>query len=189
MRVRGEAGIFFRGMFFFVVTFIIIACTIGCISPSVRYARPELQKGGEDRKNLTSASKERETQKKSGVDADKLERIIRSYMGTPYRYGGVNRKGIDCSGLVCAVFREYDNIKLPHSSRAQYRMGKPVLRHRIQMGDLVFFRGGIFNRINHVGIYSGQNRFIHASSTGGVIFSSFDDKYYRKNLVGIRRIL
>ncbi len=68
-------------------------------------------------------------------------------------------------------------------------MGKGVASDEARAGDLVFFRGGIFNGINHVGIYMGNKTFIHASNKNGVMYDTLDEAYYKKRFAGIRRIL
>jgi cell wall-associated NlpC family hydrolase len=122
------------------------------------------------------------------VPADRLESIIKRHIGTPYRYGGMSRRGMDCSGFVNVVFSELNHARLPRTSRAMSRLGKPVASTDARAGDLVFFRGGIFKRINHVGIYIGDGRFAHASRKKGVICSELDSEYYRKHFAGIRRL-
>jgi probable lipoprotein NlpC len=119
---------------------------------------------------------------------DRVAKVAASYLGTRYRYGGMKRSGTDCSGFVCMVYRDVCHAKLPHSSAKQHALGRKVALHEAQCGDLVFFRGGIFNRINHVGIVISGKKFIHASSRNGVIYSSLDDAYYRQHFVEARRI-
>ncbi|MFN3544991.1 MAG: C40 family peptidase [Thiobacillus sp.] len=114
-----------------------------------------------------------------------------SLVGTPYRLGGASpQQGLDCSGLVNHVFREVAGIQLPRDSRAISDALQPVEPHELQPGDLVFFN--TLNRaFSHVGIYLGDNRFVHASSsrTGGVMVSSLNDRYWRARFDGARRAL
>lgn len=109
------------------------------------------------------------------------------YQGVRYRYGGLTTRGIDCSGLVVRVLRAH-GIDAPHNSKALYRLGTPVSRDKLVPGDLVFFhttRPGI----SHVGICIGGGKFIHASSgKGRVAVSRLDEGYYRRRLVGARRV-
>jgi LysM repeat protein len=111
------------------------------------------------------------------------------FLGTPYLYGGQSRRGFDCSGLVKHVF-SYFGQELPRTASDQYRVGISVERNNLMPGDLVFFCCG-GNSVNHVGIYVGDNKFIHSSSpeSGGVIYTSLDDSYYFKRYVGARRIM
>jgi cell wall-associated NlpC family hydrolase len=122
------------------------------------------------------------------VPPARLNAVIASYIGTRYRIGGMSRKGVDCSGFVCLVFREVNHTKLGRSTAKLHRYGYSVSRERARVGDLVFFRGGIWNTVNHVGIYLGKGKFAHASSSRGVMYSSLDEKYFRDHFVDIRRI-
>ena len=117
-----------------------------------------------------------------------LRKSALSWLNTPYRWGGMSEKGIDCSGLVCAIYRDVYGLKLPHQSAQLYRLGKPVTLRNIQPGDLVFFRTDKRRTVSHVGIYLGKEEFIHASSSRGVILSRLARSYYRKRLMGIRRL-
>lgn len=111
--------------------------------------------------------------------AGSLVSCAREWLGTPYRYGGNDRKGVDCSGLTCNVFERVAGIKLPRDSRSQSEYCLSVRRSDMQPGDLVFFvnkSGG--SRINHVGLYVGDGRMIHASSSRGVMESSITDGYW-----------
>ncbi|MGM0461057.1 MAG: C40 family peptidase [Fibrobacterota bacterium] len=121
------------------------------------------------------------------VETRKLTSTARSYLGVPYRYGGTTRRGMDCSGLVYRVYRDlgYDSFQRV-SSQSLYRMGRRTQRHRLQPGDLCFFSSS--GRINHVGFYMGNNTFIHASSSRGVIITSLDDPYWSKKSAGFRTL-
>lgn len=123
------------------------------------------------------------------VPHTRLKKIADSYLGTRYKNGGTSRKGVDCSGFVFLVFQELASATLPRSSGKQWKMGKGVALGEARAGDLVFFRGGIFNGVNHVGIYMGNNTFIHASNKNGVMYDTLDEAYYKKHFAGIRRIL
>ena len=110
-----------------------------------------------------------------------------SYQGVPYRWAGMSSRGMDCSGLVSRVLQE-TGVKAPHNAAALSKLGRPVRYNDLQRGDLVFFktRG---HRIGHVGVYLGNNRFVHASSgTGRVVVTSFSDPYYSRRLVCARRV-
>ena len=110
------------------------------------------------------------------------------FLGVPYRWRGMSeRRGVDCSGLVKTLFDRFQ-IELPHSAREQYKLGEKVARAELAVGDLVFFstRGRI---PTHVGIYIGDNRFIHAARKAGqVIISNLSQSWYQRNFVGARRI-
>lgn len=127
------------------------------------------------------------------TSAYNTEQIIawsKTYLGTPHRMRGTTKKGIDCSGLMMVVHAKY-GIKLPHSSHEQARFGKVIpTRDELKEGDLVFFYNSYnsANFITHAGMYIGNNRFIHASASSGVIISSMDDKYWSKRYLFATRL-
>lgn len=114
-----------------------------------------------------------------------------SLVGIPYRLGGNSpQTGLDCSGFVGHVFRQTAGMQLPRDSRAISDAAQPLARDELQPGDLVFFN--TLNRAySHVGIYLGDNRFVHAASsrTGGVMVSNLNDTYWRTRFDGARRVL
>lgn len=107
--------------------------------------------------------------------------------GTRYVYGGTSRGGFDCSGFVGYVFAK-NGVKLPRTSLEQSSRGTPVSRGNLQSGDLVFFRTR-GSRVSHVGIYIGNNKFIHASSGGGRVRTDSLTGYYAQRYAGARRVL
>ncbi len=126
--------------------------------------------------------------KAASVQAKEIIKVARSYIGTPYRYGGSTRRGMDCSGLLYISF-EVANIKLPRTSNEQANYGQEVRLANLSPGDLVFFaeRKGS-NQISHVGMVTevgGRNevKFIHASTSRGVIEDNFYSEYYQKIFV------
>lgn len=110
-----------------------------------------------------------------------------SWKGVRYRLGGSTRSGIDCSGFVQRTFREQFGLELPRSTYEQQEMGKSVDRTKLRTGDLVLFRAGSTGR--HVGIYIGNNQFVHASTSSGVMISSMDEPYWKKRYNEARRVL
>ena len=119
--------------------------------------------------------------------ATQLIQTALSCRGLRYRYGGTSRGGFDCSGFTRYVFAKY-GISLPHSSKAQARMGTHVSRKDLQPGDLVFFH--TFRRgISHVGIYVGDGKFVHAARRGrGVRTDWLNSGYYSHRYRGARRV-
>ncbi len=117
----------------------------------------------------------------------------KEYIGTPYHYGGMSKRGIDCSALTLFAFTKND-LSLPRTSRAQSKIGRKVQKSNAEPGDLIFFKT---NRrrsiITHVGLvtenHDGEIKFIHASSSRGVIESSLEESYYQRTFAKIKRII
>lgn len=101
----------------------------------------------------------------------------REWRGTPYRMGGLSKKGIDCSGFVYLTYRSLADIKLPRTTRQQVNLGQAVALQNLRAGDLLFFKTGWATR--HVGIYIQDGKFLHASTNRGVIISRLSEKYWR----------
>lgn len=108
-----------------------------------------------------------------------------TWLGVPYRYGGNDRKGIDCSGLVLQVYKDALGIPLPRTSREQSDYCTSIAKGSLIPGDLIFFAtGNDKKRVSHVGIFIGDNLMIHASSSKGVILSDINSQYYTRTYVG-----
>ena len=121
----------------------------------------------------------------SSASRDATE-VAASMVGKPYRYGGSTPQGFDCSGLVYFSFQRA-GIQVPRSTERLRKQGQPVATAHATRGDLLFFnQEGRYS--SHVGIYLGNNRFVHAPSSGKrVRVDSLTDPYWRKNWVGVRR--
>ncbi|NDU86387.1 MAG: C40 family peptidase [Ferrovum sp.] len=112
-----------------------------------------------------------------------------SQVGASYRYGGNNTQGFDCSGFVRYVFSKAADLTLPHSSRDMSHVGQEVTQSQLQPGDLVFFRTQ-HQKISHVGIYLGNQQFVHASSTktGSVMVSNLTERYWARRFATGKRL-
>ena len=110
-----------------------------------------------------------------------------SRIGAPYRYGGSGPDAFDCSGLVAYAHHQV-GIDVPRTAAQQYAAALPVARRELRPGDLVFFRlNG--RSVGHVGIYAGDDRFVHAPQSGGhVRIGSLADEWYRERFVGAGRL-
>jgi len=116
-----------------------------------------------------------------------------SYLGTPYRYGGTTRSGIDCSAFVLSVFGASAGLNLPRVAASQAQEGQKVDKSELQKGDLVFFSHGR-GRISHVGIVEsiseeGTVKFIHAATSRGVMISSLNDSYWGPRYRFAKRVI
>lgn len=130
----------------------------------------------------TSKSDEKTTSSNSSENKGiQVVSYAKKYLGASYVYGGDGPNSFDCSGFTQYVFKKF-GVSLPHSASAQQSYGKSVSKSNLKQGDLVFFTG-------HVGIYIGNNKFIHAANPSkGVVITSLSDSYYKKNYITARRI-
>ena len=121
---------------------------------------------------------------------ESIEAYGEEWLGTPHRLGGSSKSGIDCSGLVQKVYQEVFEIKLPRSSQAMRDEGYKVERGALQAGDLLIFTAeGSKSRINHSGIYLTEGKFLHTSTSQGVIYSKLSEPYWDRNYLEARRVL
>ncbi len=116
-----------------------------------------------------------------------LYHLIEDWWGAPYRMGGMSKRGVDCSAFVQTLMLGAFAVQLPRTAREQYRASSWVAANHLQEGDLVFFntRGGV----SHVGVYLHNNRFVHASTSSGVMISSLNDSYWSRKFIGGGRVL
>lgn len=120
--------------------------------------------------------------------ADAILRRGAGVLGTPYSYGSTGNGSFDCSGFTSYAYKAA-GIDLPHSSAGQASLGSLISQDSLQKGDLVIFNNSGNTRIGHVGIYIGDNSFIHASTNKGITVTSLDDSYYKERYVCARRLL
>lgn len=126
---------------------------------------------------------------KNNNDADELLSSAMGFLGVAYRFGGTSPTGFDCSGFMQYIFRKAYAVNLPRTSAQQATVGTAVSRENLQAGDMVFFRTAGGGRISHVGMYVGNNRFIHAPRTGKRIeITSLSNQYWHSKYAFARRV-
>ncbi|WP_054179228.1 bifunctional murein DD-endopeptidase/murein LD-carboxypeptidase [Trabulsiella odontotermitis] len=143
--------------------------------------------GMEDPSSLQASQDEFESMVRNLDVKSRLMDQYASWKGVRYRLGGDTKRGIDCSAFVQRTFREQFGLELPRSTWEQQETGKSIKRGQLRTGDLVLFRAGSTGR--HVGIYIGNDQFVHASTSSGVTISSMNEPYWNKRYNEARRIL
>jgi lipoprotein Spr len=112
--------------------------------------------------------------------------FISDWWRNPYRYGGVSKKGIDCSAFMRELYKNVYNVKLPRTSREQFSVAKPIKRTDLKAGDLVFFKNSRGKW--HVGAYIIDGFFVHSSVGKGVVVSNLKEKYYATHWFSQKRL-
>lgn len=189
-----------------IITFALVFLAMAC-SPQIRFATKSKVITYSSKSSDKSNNKDKEliekalkgiSEKSSNLRTElalegnlsqkRLELIsfAESYLGTPYCYGGQDKECTDCSGFVVQVFG-MAGIKLPRTAALQYEFGIQIGDYDMLPGDLVFFIRE--SKIGHVGIYVGNNLFIHASSNKGVVITNLEDDFYRTTFAGFKRII
>ncbi|MDR1022602.1 MAG: C40 family peptidase [Prevotellaceae bacterium] len=123
----------------------------------------------------------------NGTEEKELIRAAAGWLGVPYRYGGQNRKGVDCSALVGNLYREAYGVTLPRTSSMIAKQAKRVKKRNLACGDLLFFTIAD-KKVSHMGMYLANDKFLHASTSKGVSVASLSDKYWSKYFSGAGRI-
>ena len=143
----------------------------------------------EEKKSSTKSTKE--SVATSSINQKIIDDAL-EFLGVRYRTGGTNKKGVDCSGLVFTAYGNND-VKLPRTSIDMSRHGKKISKRNAEPGDLIFFKTNGRSKINHVGIITEINsdeiKFVHASTSRGVIVSSTSENYYNKAFAQINRVI
>ena len=122
------------------------------------------------------------------LNNDKLIGFIDEWYGTRYRFGGEDKKGVDCSAFVQSFMLSLYGLTVPRTSKEQYGESHRIKKSQLSEGDLVFFHTrGKSKSVSHVGVYLRNNKFIHASSSGGVMISDLDDEYFRQRYIASGR--
>lgn len=143
-------------------------------------------------KSTSSAVNKTESKRENKYVVSNLIETATDNIGVRYKAGGTTKNGFDCSGLVFTTF-DSQNIKLPRSSYEQSKIGKIIRLDDAKKGDLIFFKTNKSSQINHVGliteVHSDEIKFVHSSTSKGVIISSTKEAYYQKSFTQINRII
>ena len=167
---------------------LVVAVCLGLVFPVT--AAPKQQDASDSTPLLRAEKSLRDFGGKAKDTASEITSYALSLIGVDYRFGGnTPDQGLDCSGLIRYVFQQATGLSLPRSAREQARVGESVSKDKLQPGDLVFFNTRRF-QFSHVGLYIGDNRFIHAPSSGGAVqVVNLDTAYWQKAFNGARRIV
>ncbi|TNE70140.1 hypothetical protein EP331_13275 [bacterium] len=118
---------------------------------------------------------------------NKLDQAYDFWQGTPYILGGDNKRGIDCSALMMLIMKDQFGVNVPRTTREQLKKGKRITAKSLLPGDFVFFKTGADTY--HVGVIIRPGKFMHASTSKGVIISELNNPYWRERIIGFRRFL
>jgi cell wall-associated NlpC family hydrolase len=162
---------------------------LGGANNALAFDLPFLSQTSDEASTTPKTAPENESSSSWASTAQEIILRALSQTGVKYKYGGINPdSGFDCSGFVRYVFQEAANLTLPHGASAMSQVGKKVSETELQPGDLVFFNT-MKSVYSHVGIYVGNNRFIHAPSAGSSIsVADMNDSYWSKRFTGARRV-
>ncbi len=187
LRVRRGPGSYFT-------TLALVAPQTQLLVTAISEGWYEVQLPGGDsgwvrQEDLREAPVSRPRDKSNPATGDMVVREAMQYVGVRYVWGGVSNQGLDCSGFIYVVFSAFAPDLLRMASYDYFRMGIPVTQSELQPGDLVFFTT-YAPGASHVGIYVGDRRFLHASSSASAVaISSLDEGYYTARYVGARRLV
>ena len=118
-----------------------------------------------------------------------LNSFLDYWIGTPYKYGGTDKSGIDCSAFSSRFYKDVLSLNILRTTELQFDQGQPVKEAFLQLGDLVFFRiNGSRSEVDHVGVYLSNGNFVHASTSSGVTISNLNEHYFKERYAGSRRI-
>ena len=150
-------------------------------------AGPEPKPDARSHEARTKAATQKESTRSTNSTGNKVAHLAQGVLGSPYKYGGSSPNGFDCSGLVYYTHSKL-GISVPRTTTQQAQHADTLSLRDVEPGDILFFK--IYgNRISHVGIYTGNNQFIHAPKSGKFVsYASIDDPFWRQRLVKAGRL-
>lgn len=170
----------------YILSFFLI---LSACSNSVRFSSDNNNNKKKTKTKYSPDSPKKQISFNNNIENESLSEQLVSYsknwLGVPYRYGGNTTDGIDCSGFIKNIFH-YIGYNLPRTAQQQYDFTRKIPEKNVKQGDLAFFRrrGKIF----HVGLYIGDNKIIHSSSSKGVIIQDLSDSWLKSNFYSFGRI-
>ncbi len=178
---------FFRSVLLLVITILLASCG----SSRSRVVTTKKRPYNSEEKAI--AYEHTPETKSSSSLAEKIVKAAKKFEGTRYKYGGTNKRGMDCSGLIFTSFLE-EGVALPRTSRAMSLQGERLYLKEVAIGDLLFFETNKNKKvINHVGLVVEVTEdgiyFIHSSTSSGVIISSLSERYWYNNFIMARRVM
>ncbi|MCW3072098.1 MAG: glycoside hydrolase [Bacteroidetes bacterium] len=176
-------SIFKNKIFFFYFTLILSSCLL---TSSCRFNKEIAKAENKPGKEKPVASKKIEKKyaellnvPESDISNARLYSFIDDWYGVPYKYGGKNKNGIDCSNFTSTLYKDIYNKTLTGSSSSIFNQCKIVSRKELREGDLVFFKIEK-DEVSHIGVYLQNNKFVHATTKKGVMIDDLDEAYYKK---------
>jgi murein DD-endopeptidase / murein LD-carboxypeptidase len=121
------------------------------------------------------------------ITCNNIISVSKPWLGVPYKYGGTDYAGVDCSGFVQQIYQQVFGIDLPRTTQEMFAEGAFVRTGWLSCADLLFFKNVRGAGVDHVGIYIGNNKFVHASTSQGVVISDLTSDYYSEHFVSARR--
>ncbi len=170
----------------FLIAVIVILSLSGCGAPGKDAARKDAAVKEQPGKATGAEPRAASPRYKKSLLKKKLYAQYEEWKGVRYRTGGLNKKGVDCSGFVYMTFKSKLGVRLPRTTKRQARLGRAVDKGKLKTGDLVFFKTGV--SIRHVGIYLEDGKFMHASKKRGVMISRLDNVYWKSKYWMARRV-
>jgi len=166
-------------MFYNLLFLSLVLLSSGCAKHKISKTTTNYQKTTKTDKTTKSISNNYKTQA--------IYKEYKKWDNTPYKYGGKDFRGVDCSALIQSVYKNAFGIDIPRTTIEQIKVGYKINKNSNQSGDLIFFKTSYKDR--HIGIIIEKGKFLHSSSKYGVIISSINNPYWKSNYLQTRRIL